>query len=61
MRVHYCRVRRDGPPKDIVGVGKVDDDDLVLLTDLLPNTNEVVRLEGQCLHRPGLINEEKPG
>ena len=47
--VHDRRVRRNWAAEDIVGVRKVDDDDLVLLIDLLSYTDEVVRFEGQTL------------
>lgn len=49
MRVHYRGVRGNGSPHDIVGVGEVNDHDLILLVDFLPNTDEVVGLEGQGL------------
>ncbi len=45
MRVHDSRVRRDWSTHDIVGISKVDNDDLVLFIDFFPNTNEVVGLE----------------
>jgi hypothetical protein len=43
--MHYGRVSTNWPPENIVGVCKVDDDDLVLLIDLFTDTNEVVRFE----------------
>jgi hypothetical protein len=43
--VHDGRVGTNWPPEHIVGVGKVDDDDLVLLINLFTHTNEVVRFE----------------
>ncbi len=47
--MHDSRVGTNWPPEDIVGVRKVDDDDLVLLIDLFAHTNEVVRLKCQGL------------
>ena len=47
--MHDGRVSTNWPPENIVGVGKVDDDDLVLLIDLFTNANEVVRFECQGL------------
>ena len=44
MRVHNGRVCRDRSPEDIVGVGKVYNDDLVGIVDLFPDTDEVVGL-----------------
>ena len=49
--MHYGRIGGDRSTHDIVGVCKVDDDDLVLFINLLSHTNEVVGLEGQCLAR----------
>ena len=46
MRVHDSRVGGYGSAKDIVGVGKVDDDKLVLL---VAYANEVVGLQRQVL------------
>ena len=48
--MHDGRVSTNWPPENIVGVGKVDDDDLVLLIDLFTYANEVVRFECQGLH-----------
>ena len=47
--MHDGRISTNWPPENIVGIGKVDDDDLVLLIDLFTHTNEVVRLECQSL------------
>lgn len=33
------------PPKDIVGVRQVDDNNLILLIDLFAHTDEMVRFE----------------
>ena len=44
MRMHDGRVGGDWSPEDIVGIGEVDDYDLVGLVDLFPYTDEVVRL-----------------
>lgn len=40
--MHDCRVSADRSPKDIVGVGEVDYDDLILFIDLFAYANEVV-------------------
>ncbi len=42
VRVHNGRVCRDWSPEDIVGIGEVNDDDLVSLIDLFPHTDEMV-------------------
>ena len=42
--MHNGRVCRDWSPDNIVGIGKVYDDDLVGFVDLLPNADEVVGL-----------------
>ena len=47
--VHYCGVCSNWSTQNIVCVVQVDDDDLVLLVDLLPYTDEMVGFEGQCL------------
>ena len=44
MGVHNCGVGGDWSPEDIVGVGEIDDDDLVGFIDLFPDTDEVVGL-----------------
>ena len=44
MRVHNGRIGRYWSPENIIGIRKVDDDDLVGLVDLLPHANEVVGL-----------------
>jgi len=43
--MHDGRIGTNWPPKDIVGVREVDDDNLILLVDLFPHTNEMVGLE----------------
>jgi hypothetical protein len=43
--MHDGRIGTNWSPKDIVGVGEVDDDDLILLVDLFPQTDEMVRLK----------------
>ena len=55
--MHNGRIGANWPPEDIVGVGKVDDDDLVLLVDLFTHTNEVVRLKCQGLRYKKRPNE----
>ena len=50
MWVHDGGVRCYGSSQDIVGVGKVDNHNLVLLVNLFADTNEVVALEGERLH-----------
>lgn len=45
--VHDGAVGRDGPTDGIVGVRHVDDDDLSLLADFLPDAYELVRLHGE--------------
>ncbi len=47
--MHDGRVGANWPPKNIVGVREIDDDDLVLFIDLFAHTNEVVRLKCQGL------------
>ena len=49
--VHNCRIRSNWAPQDIVGIGEVDDDDLILLIDFFTDANEVIALECQCLHK----------
>ena len=49
MRVHDCAVRGDGSSKDIVGIREVDNDYLILLSNFLSYTDEVVGLEGEGL------------
>ena len=49
--VHDGTLSRDGSSHNIIGIGQVNNNDLILLSDLLPHTNEVVRLEGQRLER----------
>jgi hypothetical protein len=44
LGMHDSRVCCDGSPQDIVRVGEVDDNDLVLLIDLFTDTYEVIRL-----------------
>lgn len=45
LGVHNGRVGGDGPPEDIVGVSKVNDNNLILFVDFLANTNETIRFE----------------
>ena len=52
--VHYRGVCGDWSTQNIIGVVQVDDNDLVLLVDLLPHTDEMVGFEGQCLPRVGV-------
>ena len=40
--VHNGRVGSDWSSEDIIGIGKVNDDDLVLFVDFLSYTDEVV-------------------
>ena len=51
MGVHNGGVRSDWSPEDIVGVGEVHDDDLVGFIDLFPDTDEVVGLQCEGLHK----------
>jgi hypothetical protein len=51
LGMHDGRVGRDRSPQDIVRVGEVDDDYLVLVINLFSYTDEAVRLESQCLRR----------
>jgi hypothetical protein len=43
--MHDGRIRTNWSTKDIMGVREVDDDNLILLVDLFPNTDEMVGLE----------------
>ena len=43
--VHDGRVSRNGSPQYVVGIGEVDDDNLILLADFLAHTDEVVTLK----------------
>ena len=47
--MHDSAIGRDGPPQYMVGVGKVDNNNLILFVDLFTDTNEVVGLERQSL------------
>jgi len=49
VRMHDGRVCGYGATQDIVGIGEVNDDDLVLLVDFFTDTDKVVRLESECL------------
>ena len=49
MWMHNGGIRSDRSTYDLVGIGEVDDDDLVLLIDFLPHANEVVGLQRQVL------------
>lgn len=41
-RMHNCTVGSNRSPQDIVGIGKVDNDDLVLFIDLFSHAYEMV-------------------
>ena len=45
VRMHNSRIRRDWSPQDVVGIRQVHNDNLILLIDLLPDTDEMVALE----------------
>ena len=45
--VHDGAVRTDGPPDGVGGVGHVDDDHLIVVRHLLPDTDELVTLHGE--------------
>lgn len=47
--MHNCAVRSDGSSEDIVGVREVNDNNLVLFSNLLSYTDKVVRLESEGL------------
>jgi hypothetical protein len=47
--MHDGGIGTDWPPEDIVGVGEVNDDDLILLIDLFAHTDKMVGLKGQGL------------
>lgn len=47
--VHDGRVSTDGPPDRIGGVRHVNDDNLCSLTNLLSDTDELVRLHRECV------------
>jgi hypothetical protein len=47
--VHYGTVSSDRSPQNIVGVGEVDNDYLVLFVDLLPHTYEMVGFKCKSL------------
>lgn len=49
LGVHDGRVGRNRAAHDIVGVGEVNDHNLVLFPHFLPHADEVVRFQGQCL------------
>ena len=49
VRMHNSRIRRDWSPQHIIGIGEVDNYNLVLFVDLFSNTNEVVRFQRQSL------------
>lgn len=55
-RVHNCAVRCDGSPEDIVGIHEVDNNNLVLLSNLLSYTDEVVGLESEGLRVTHLVS-----
>lgn len=54
--MHDCGIRCNGPPKDIVSVCEVDDDNLILLVHFLPNTDEVVGFQSQGLQSEGRMS-----
>lgn len=43
--MHDGGISTDWSPEDIVGVGKVNDDDLILLIDLFAHTDKMVGLK----------------
>jgi hypothetical protein len=47
--MHDGGIGTDWPPEDIVGVGEVNNDDLILLIDLFAHTDKMVGLKGQSL------------
>ena len=47
--MHDGGIGADWPPEDIVGVGEVNDDDLILFIDLFAHADKMVGLEGQSL------------
>jgi hypothetical protein len=59
VKVHDGALCGDGPSYDVVGVLHVDDDDLLCPIDLLPHTDEPIRLEGEGSEtdRPRLDSE----
>lgn len=48
-RIHDRRISRDGSPDGIGGVIHVDDNHLCRVAHLLPDTDELVRLHGDCV------------
>ena len=46
-RVHDGRIGRDGPPDWVHGVGHVDDDYLVVFSNLFTDANKFVGLHGE--------------
>jgi hypothetical protein len=69
FRMHNCRICSDRSSNNIIGIRKVDDNDLVLFPNLFANAYKMIRLEGQGLehqrvsfHRFILSqNIDKPG
>ena len=49
LGVHNRRVGGDWSTENIVGVGQVDNDDLVLFVYFFPDTDEMVGFKSQCL------------
>lgn len=47
--MHNGRVGCNRSSHNIIGIGKVDDDDLILVVYILANTNEVVGFQGESL------------
>ena len=55
--MHNGGIGTNWPPKDIVGVGQVNDYDLILLIDLFAHTDKMVGLKGQCLYDGYQVSE----
>ena len=52
--VHNRGVGSDWSTQNIVGVGQVDNNDLVLFVNFLPHTDEMVGFQSQCLSLTGV-------
>lgn len=48
--MHDSTIGGNGSPENIVGIGEVNNDDLVLFVDLFAYTYKVVGFESQSLH-----------
>jgi len=48
-RVDYHTIRSYRSAKDIVGIGEVNDNYLILFVDSFPDANEAIRFESQGL------------